>query len=453
VSAPGVVVVGGGLAGITAALDCADAGMQVTLVERRRDLGGATRSFRRNGTWIDNGQHVFLRCCTEYRALLERFGVTDLVSMQYRLDIPVLRPGHQPARLRRSALPAPLHLVGALARYSHLAVRDRMRALWAGLSLRALDRDDPSLDDLTFGAWLDAHGQSADAVHRLWDLVCVPTVNLPAAEASLALAAKVFRTGLLDDADAADIGWARVPLRALHGDPARQALARVGVAIVDDTTIAAIRPRGARFDVEAPGRTWSADAVVLAVPHEAAARLVPTGAGVDPTDLLRLGRSPIIDVHVVFDRRVTDLEFAAAVESPVQFVFDRTDSAGMTSGQYLAVSVSAAETQLGDQPAVLVDRYVEALRALFPVAKSADVRDAVVTREHAATFRGVPGTCPLRPGPRTAIPGFVLAGAWTDTGWPATMEGAVRSGHAAAREVLRVSGGHRVLEEPEEIVA
>src|SRR5437660_220296 len=139
-----VLVIGGGLAGITAALDCADAGADVTLLERRRELGGATRSFRRGDAWLDNGQHVFLRCCTEYRALLDRLGVAHLVDLQSRLDIPVLRPGRRPARIRRARLPAPAHLAPALLRYRHLRLRDRAGTARAALALRALDPDDAS---------------------------------------------------------------------------------------------------------------------------------------------------------------------------------------------------------------------------------------------------------------------------------------------------------------------
>jgi hydroxysqualene dehydroxylase len=436
-----VVVIGGGLAGITAALDCADAGADVTLLERRRELGGATRSFRRGEAWLDNGQHVFLRCCTEYRALLDRLGVAHLVELQPRLDIPVLRPGRRPARLRRTGLPAPAHLAPALLGYRHLAVGDRVRAARAALALRSLDLDDTSLDGTTFGAWLDAQHQSPDAVRYLWDLICVPTLNLHAADASLALAAKVFRTGLFDDADAGDIGWSRVPLRTLHGDAARRALDEAGVAVAGETSVAAIRARDDGFEVDAPGRSWAVDAVVVATPHPVAARLLPPEAGIDAASLLRLGTSPIVDVHVMFDRRVTDLAFAAAVDSPAQFVFDRTAASGIQVGQCLAVSISAADAVIGNPPGALVAQCVDALRELFPEARDATVLDAVVTREHAATFRGVPGTRALRPGARTALRGLAVAGAWTDTGWPATMEGAVRSGHAAARAVLSALSG------------
>jgi uncharacterized protein with NAD-binding domain and iron-sulfur cluster len=150
----------------------------------------------------------------------------------------------------------------------------------------------------------------------------------------------------------------------------------------------------------------------------------------------RLGSSPIVNLHVVYDRRVFGLPFAAGVRTPVQWIFDRTRSAGLEQGQYLAVSLSAADAELDMTVDDLRALFLPALAALFPAARQARVQTFFVTREHAATFRAAPGARALRPGQRTAIPGLLLAGAWTDTGWPATMEGAVRSGQAAARSAL-----------------
>jgi uncharacterized protein with NAD-binding domain and iron-sulfur cluster len=179
-----------------------------------------------------------------------------------------------------------------------------------------------------------------------------------------------------------------------------------------------------------------AAAVVVAVPHDRAADLLPDGALPDVTVLRRLGTSPIVNLHVVYDRPVLDLPFAAAVRSPVQYLFDRTRSAGVERGQYLAVSLSGAQREMAMSPAELRGRFEPALAELLPAARGARIERFFVTREHAATFRAAPGTRALRPGPRTAIPGLVLAGAYTATGWPATMEGAVRSGEAAANEAL-----------------
>jgi squalene-associated FAD-dependent desaturase len=433
-----VVVIGGGLAGISAALACADAGARVTLLEVRPRLGGAAYSFERDGLSVDNGQHVFLRCCTEYRKLLERLGTADLAPVQRRLDIPVLAPGVRKGRLSRNGLPAPLHLAGAIAGYPFLIPSDRLQAMRAALALARLDPADPALDRRTFGEWLAEHGQSRAAVETLWNLIALPTLNLHANGASLALAAFVFQTGLLRDRSAGDVGWARVPLSALHGEPAERALRAAGVdlRLRWKAEHVGVTSEGG-FEVAGPDSAFSADAVVVAVPHDRAAALLPDGALDDShADLGALGSSPIVNLHVVYDRRVTDLPFAAGVRTPVQFVFDRTMPAGLERGQYLAVSLSGADEVIGMDSERLRAQYLPALATLFPAACRASVERFFVTREHAATFRASPGVAALRPGARTDIPGLLLAGAWTATGWPATMEGAVRSGHSAAREAL-----------------
>ena len=199
------VVVGGGLAGLSAALVLVDAGATVTLLEGRPRLGGATWSFQRNGHWFDNGQHVFLRCCTEYQAFLRRIGSDGDVRLQERLALPVVAPGGRTSWLRRDPLPAPLHLARSVLGYRHLPVADRLRFGRAALKLRGLDLDDPALDEETFADFLGRHGQRPAAIERLWDLICTPTVNLHAGEASLTLAAMVFQIGLLTDGPASDL--------------------------------------------------------------------------------------------------------------------------------------------------------------------------------------------------------------------------------------------------------
>jgi phytoene dehydrogenase-like protein len=272
-----VVVVGGGLAGISAALAAADGGASVLLLERRRRLGGLTWSFERGGLRFDNGQHVFLRCCTAYRSFLDRIGASGDVVLQDRLSVPVLRPGGRSATIARTGLPSPLHLAGAVARYGHLSVADRLRLGPAIAALRRLDPADPALDQQTFGAWLHRHGQSTRAVAALWDLITVPTVNLPADQASLAMGVKVFRTGLLDGNDGADIGWSAVPLGELHGERAVAALDRAGVALAVGARVVAVTecPAGGHTVIAEDGRRWRAGTVVVATPPVAAAALLP----------------------------------------------------------------------------------------------------------------------------------------------------------------------------------
>lgn len=438
-SRPRLVVIGGGLAGMSAALVAADAGCEVTLIERRRRLGGLTWSFERNGRWFDNGQHVFMRCCTEYRGFLERLGMSGSVTLQPRLDVPVLAPGGTRASIRRSGLPAPLHLAAAIARYRHLSVADRGRLVRAILALQKLDPEDPELDNVTFGEFLAGHGQSPRAMAVLWNLIVLPTLNVPAERASLSLAVKVFRTGLLDTADGGDMGWSNVPLGRLHGDAGERALSLAGVEMVFGTAVDQISPGGDGFMITAGARSLEAKAVVVATPPPVTTGLVPPAAGLP--DLSGLGTSPIVNVHLVLDRQVTDLPFAAGVDSPVQFVFDRTGSSGSGPsgsgrGQYLAVSLSAADAYIGQPKDDLIRTFFEAVGELFPKAREAVLVDAVVTRERAATFAAVAGSRRFRPPAATGVPGLVVAGAWCDSGWPATMEGAVRSGRAAAREAI-----------------
>lgn len=522
---PHIIVVGGGLAGLSAALCAADAGMRVTLLERRHRLGGATWSFERNGIWYDNGQHVFMRCFESYRWFLERIGSAHKVFLQSRLDVPVLRvespvsaeistsseiatssgiptSSENPASpddpaipaapasvikgsIRRTASPAPLHLMRSLLHYPHMTRRERINAARTALALRKLDPDkrlldsktaavlrsetkmEPregnaalQIDDVTFGQWLRTRGESENAIQSLWNLITLPTANLPADQVSLQLAAKIFVTGLLTDNSAADIGWSAVPLSELHADAAAATLRNLGAEVRTKAAVEKItaEPLGVRCD----GKHLLADAVVAAVPHTAA-DILPEGSVKHQDRLSELGESPIINVHLVYDQPVTDLPLAAALGSEAQFVFDRTAAAKLNGGsgessnagkasnsdedsnsgegrQCLGISLSAADEYLSWSPAELIEHMTAEVAKLFPKARGQQPRDAMVTREVSATFRGVPGTASLRPPAETNHAGLFIAGAWTDTGWPATMEGAVRSGIKAADLALRHVG-------------
>ena len=471
---PHVAVVGGGLAGITAAIALAETGNRVTLLESRPRLGGATCSFSRGGLTVDNGQHVFLRCCSAYRGLLARLGMTGSVTLQDRFEVTVLRPGGR-ARLRRTALPGPLHMGQALAGYRHLSYAERLAVVPAALAMTRLDPARPGLDGRRLGDWLAAHGQGEHARRALWDLFTVSALNVAGDDANLALAATVVKTALLAGRDAADIGIPAVPLGDLHGQAAASLLGRLRARVRLGAKAAAVEalPSGgflvrlASRDAaggNGDGEAIRADGVVLAVPPEIAACLLPTAAGngappgqhqgfqggrpPGPAEWLQIGTSPIVNVHVVYDRRVTRLPFAAAVDSPVQWVFDRTGPSGLRDGQYLAISLSAADAYADVPAAGLREQFLPALAELFPAAAQARVADCFVTRERRATMRQVPGVGRLRPGAATATAGLALAGAWTDTGWPDTMEGAVRSGLHAVTELRRSLGGATLRRAP-----
>ncbi|WP_354639176.1 hydroxysqualene dehydroxylase HpnE [Kitasatospora camelliae] len=443
---PSALVVGGGLAGITAALRLAEAGRGVTLLESRPRLGGLAFSFRRGDLTVDNGQHVYLRCCTAYRGLVDRLGAGHLVDLQPRLDVPVLGLGRDGirtlGRLRRAELPVPLHLAASLAGYPHLRPADRLRVVRAALALRRLDLADPALDEISFGTWLRRQGQTPATLAALWDLVGVATLNATADRTSLALAAMVFKTGLLSDPGAADIGTARVPLGEIHHDRARAELERAGVRVLLRARAVELKPADQHAVRLESGELLTADTVVLAGAQDAAAALLPPGAIDRQERLAGLGTAPILNVHVVYDRKLLRRPFFAALGSPVQWVFDRTAHSGLAvpGAQYLALSQSAAEAEIDLPVAELRERYLPELERLLPAARGAEVLDFFVTRERTATFDPAPGTAALRPGARTHVPGVLLAGSWTATGWPATMESAVRSGHAAADAALAQTG-------------
>jgi squalene-associated FAD-dependent desaturase len=456
-----VAVIGGGLAGITAAIALAQAGEDVTLLEAKPRLGGATMSFNRDGLVIDTGQHVFLRCCTAYRGLLDRLGMAAHAPIQPRFDITVLSPARK-ARMKRARVPAPLHMLPALLGYPFLSFAERSRISRAALAFKRLREQDPATDEIRLGDWLADHGQDERTRRVLWDLFSVSSLNVPGDDAALSLAAVVVKTGLLGDADAADIGVPALSLGELHGAAAARLLGKLGATVRPQVKVAAIEPKdeaGFLIRLAEDGEHIVTDAVVLAVPHEQAARLVPPGALPAETvdGWAGLGAAPIVNVHVIYDRPVMDVPFAAAVDSPVQWVFDRTRISGMhargDNGQYLAISLSAADEYVNMTVAELREQFTSALAGIFPAAREATVTEFFVTRERRATFRQVPGTAKLRPKPETGLPGLVLAGSWTDTGWPDTMEGAVRSGlnavialHKTARLPVAVPGVNSVSE-------
>jgi squalene-associated FAD-dependent desaturase len=450
-----VVVVGGGLAGISAAIELAEAGRAVTLLEGRPWLGGATCSFIRRGLTIDNGQHAFLRCCTAYRDLLAGLGVTNSCSIQDRLDLTVLDgtvlggPGQ--ARLRRSALPAPAHLATSLARYRLLSATERLKIVGVALALQFTDP--VTGDGRSLGSWLIRHWQDERARAKLWDWLCAAMLNVPAERADLALAVSAIRTAVLAGRDNADIGVPSVPLSGLHGGPAAALLSSLGVTIGLGARAVAVQPGlGGGYLVRtaaaAAGQSAAApravsdlaveeiraDAVVLAVPPGEAAALAPTALAGEAARWSLLRSSPIVSVHVIYGSRVTLLPFAAVVSSPVRWVIDKSEAAGVHTGQYLAASIPAADEYVDMPAAQLRERVLPVLDRVFPAAADASIEDFFVTRERRATIAHEPGTQRLRPA--RGLPGLAIAGAWTDTGWPDTMEGAVRSGRSAALKVI-----------------
>jgi squalene-associated FAD-dependent desaturase len=443
VSAPRVAVVGGGLAGITAALRAAQGGAQVTLVERRGYLGGRAYSFTdpETGVEVDNGQHVFLGCCTAFTDLLAELGTLERTWRQRRLRVQVRRPGGPTGVLSALPLPAPAHLALSLLTYPHLSWREKAAAVRALLAIRAeRHRERPELADRSFGDWLRAHGQTENAIAHLWELIVLPSLNDAPDAVSASMGFMVFQEALLWNAHGADIGYAREGLSAVTGEPAAALLRQHGVSLALGRSAEGLaydggRVRGVRL---AGGEVVDADATMLAVPAHALGPLLPTALTQDRffAPAAALTYAPIVNLHVWYDRPVAGFDFAAFVDSPVQWVFNRSRIAGLPGpGQYLTVSLSGAHGWWPMPKEALRERLLEALAEALPAARTAQVERTVVVKEQRATFASPPGA-PARLPQRTPVPGLYLAGDWTDTGWPSTMESAVRSGEQAAVAVL-----------------
>jgi squalene-associated FAD-dependent desaturase len=409
------VVVGGGLAGLAAALDLVDAGHEVTLVEARPTVGGAVQTLpERDGDPSpppDNGQHIALGCCTEYLRFLARVGQAGSV-LRTPLALPVIGEDGRRATLANGAL--------ALLRYGHLPLRERVTVARVARRLGRLDPD--AHDDVTFADLLRRLGQSDAAIDRFWDVFMRPALNVASEQASAALAIFTVRTALLGERGASDLVLPAAPLGEMHGEAAERALVAAGAVVRRRARAIALDGRAV---VLADAERIEADGIVVALPPDESARLLGEPAP-------GLEDSPIVSVHLLFDRRLLDPPLAALLGSPAHWVFDRGRLTGYepAQGQYLTVVASGAPELAATRGRELVDLMVrEVTGRLGP----AELRWSRVSREPGATFLGRPGTAGLRPGPQTGRPGVMRAGAWTATGWPATMEGAIRSGRRAAR--------------------
>ncbi len=435
-----VVVCGGGLAGIAAACEAALGGARVTLVERRPFLGGRAFSFtdRDSGREIDNGQHVFLGCCPAYMSLLRMLGTLGHTTLQRRLDTPVRDREGRSGSLRAAPLPAPMHLGPGFAAYPLLSAREKAAALPALAALGAMRSGARArLDVRSFGDWLTDHGQGARAIARFWDLIVLPTCNDRSDRVSAALAAFVLRRGFLETARGSAIGWSRIGLTGLVDPATRRWLDARGGAVVSGRGVVAVEPGAVTLS---DGARLDADAVVIALPPTRVREVAPEALPVDPG----LGSSPIVNVHLWYDRPVMDEPFTAVVDSPAQWIFNRSAMAGgpgADGAHHLAVSISGARAEIDMPRAALADALRAEVEHLLPRARTAELVAHAVVKEPHATFAAAPGQAARRPGPQTPVPGVALAGAWTAGDWPATMEGAVRSGIRAARLLLGGSPG------------
>ena len=438
-----VAVLGGGLAGMAAAWRLVNAGYRVTLVERRPYLGGRAYSFvdRETGQEVDNGQHVFLGCCNAYRRFLDEIGSLELTSRQKRLRVEVRAPSGKRGVLSALPLPAPFHLLPSLLRYPHISVFERLRAIPALLLIRLEgNRDHPALRRESFHDWLRRHGQSERAIAAFWNLLIVPALNDSAEDVSASAGFMLFQEALLRDRNGGNIGFARAGLSAVMGDAVRERLTGAGADVLLDRTADALVVEGEHVTGVrlTDGETLSVDACVSALPPDALLRLLPEElrehAAFAPAATHTW--SPIVNLHVWYDRQIADFDFLAFVDSPVQWVFNRTAIAGLGGpGQYITVSLSGAWEFWPMTKDALRETFIPELARLFPAANDAEITRFVIVKEQRATFRSLPGAPDNRLPSVTPLPNLFLSGDWTDTGWPATMEGAVRSGNIAAEAV------------------
>ena len=434
-----VGIIGAGLAGLSAGLELADRGHEVELLERRPWAGGATYSFRDEETAdeVDNGQHVFMQCTTAYIDFLERIGTLALTHRQQRLHVPVFDEDGRRSDLRAANLPFGLHLAPALLRYRHLTWRQKAQIARAFLGLRLLREGERArLDDLTFEEWLRARGQSPDTIREFWDFLVIPTLNCRADQASAKQALFVIEEGFQRSPAAAAIGVAAVGLSKLHVEPAVRAIEARGGTITTRAPVERIEVEDGRVTslVMGGGEHRSFGAYVSALAPWRLLPLLPEhvrGEGAFAA-LGHFEPASILNLHLWFDRPVADFAFAAFVRSEVQWVFNRSRAGGEdeTRGQHLVVSISAPGDLFALGKEELRARLLPQLHRALPASHEATLTHHAVVKEPEATFVPAPGL--RRPGPHTPLANLYLAGAYTDTGWPATMESAVRSGLAAA---------------------
>lgn len=429
-----VAVVGGGLAGLAAGCELAALGHRVILFEKRPWAGGKTYSFvdDETGAEVDNGQHVFMRCTTAYRAFLRRLGTENRAILQPRLSIPVLGERGR-SRLWADPLPVPLHLSRAFLRYRHLTRDEKFAVLRALLAVwRMSESERLELHAVPFSEWLRRRKQPPGAVERFWEFVVLPTLNCRIDEASTADALFVFRESLLRANDAAGLGLPQVGLTRLHVEPALRYIRDRGGEVRLRAAVESIEVADGRaITVRAANRSEPIDAVVIAVPHDAASTLFPEPLR-DQEPLASVSSfavSPIVNVHLWFDRPVLSSRVVATLDRRLQWLFRR--SSAVNGEHHVVVSLSGAREELNRSKAELQRRTIEALESVVRSPTNARLVRCVVVKEPAATFIPAPGL--KRPGPATQLPNVVLAGAYVDTGWPATMESAVRSGILAAR--------------------
>jgi len=469
-----VIVIGGGLAGLAAGVALADTGCRVRLFEQRPYLGGRATSYALpNGEHVDNCQHVTLGCCTNLEDFYKRVGSSGKIEFFDRLFF--LDPQGRTGVMQAGWLPAPAHMTGSFLSFAPLSLKDKLsiaRALAAILFAGGQPKDAyASAEPLSMLAWLQRHQQTPRAIERFWRVVLVSALDEELDRTDARFGIDVFWKAFLKNSTGYRMGVPSVPLAELY-DGCRIAIEKKGGEVILRSPVRSLRfKNGALAAVQFDGgREETADAFVLAVPHDKLNELLPDEIRAANPSLAHLEKfkvSPITGVHFWFDREVTKEPFITLLDTQTQWIFNKTALYGTlasspnvgaqhaapnpatNSAQYLQLVISASYDLLKKSREEIIDLCLKEVRQALPAAREAQLLKATVIKEAAATFSPEPGVDQWRPPQQTKTPGMFLAGDWTATGWPATMEGAVRSGYLAAEAVLRSAGAPQSFLQPD----
>ena len=452
-------MIGGGLAGLAAGVALAESGWRVRLFEQRPFLGGRATSYvLPDGEHVDNCQHVTLGCCTNLTDFYERVGSADKIKFFDRLFF--LDPQGRRGEMQAGMFPAPFHMTGSFAAFAPLTMWDKLSIARAMLDiLRAKGHPVDLGEDggISMLEWLRRRGQTQGAIERFWRVVLVSALDEELDRTDARFGVDVFWKAFLSNRTGYRMGVPVVPLANLY-DGCKFEIERRGGEVqlrapvrglkIENGEIAAVR-----FD---EGKEENADAYVFAVPHTALAELLPESVKQSDPSLASLDKikvSPITGVHFWFDRHVMKKPFITLIDTTTQWIFNKTELYGdtngraqkMDGGQYLQLVISASYDLLQKSRQEIIDLCLNEVRHALPATRDAHLVKATVIKEAAATFSPEPGVDRWRPKQETSVRGLFLAGDWTATGWPATMEGAVRSGYLAAEALLRVAGTPRTF--------
>jgi squalene-associated FAD-dependent desaturase len=440
-----VLVVGGGLAGLASAVALAESGLEIRLLEKRPHLGGRATSYTLpDGSEVDNCQHVTLGCCTNLADFYRRAGAGGKIRFYERLYF-VDREGRR-STIAASKLPPPLHMAPSFLFFSALTFADKRAIARALLAIAWSGGRPAGIESLSMLDWLKRMKQTPAAIERFWRVVLVSALDEELARTDARYGIDVFWKAFLGSRGGYQVGIPSVPLGELY-EGCREAIARRGGPVELRRGVREIRIRDGRFAgaVLEDGSEVSADACIVAVPYNALLGLLPKEmgeAGGKLEGLRHIRSSPITGVHLWFDRSVMSEPFLTLLDHTTQWVFNKTLLYGeaATRGQYLQLVISASYDLVLSSRQEIIDLCLGELRDVLPATRGAQLEKATVIKEISATFSPEPGVDQWRPPQDFGVKNLFLAGDWTRTGWPSTMEGAVRSGYLAAEAVLAAFG-------------